>query len=126
MRSASFTLSPKVTEHAVQRFQERVDRCASAAAAREQLERLVVCGRARSTPRHWMKSVKAGAGLQFFYWSELPGVAALVIDGKVVTTLTRQLFRGHTPKQSQRTRPAPLPARSERRWRWDGQLEDAA
>jgi hypothetical protein len=85
---------PRVTHHAVDRYLERVDPAATRRQAAEAIRRIVGLGNARSTPRHWMRDlVRHTPGLRFVYLAEQPGVCALVVDGAVVTILTRQLCR---------------------------------
>jgi hypothetical protein len=40
-----------------------------------------------------MRNVKKTPGLRFIYWAELPGVCGLVLDGALITLVTRELFR---------------------------------
>ena len=59
--------------------------------ARSAIRRLVAAGRARPTPRHWMRGgTKMTAGLTFVYWVERPDICALVRDEAVVTILSRR------------------------------------
>ena len=83
----------RVSAHAVERFQSRVYPTSSAAACRLLLERMVSCGKTRSRPRHWMRQIEPAPGLRFLYWVELPHVCGLVVNGVVVTVLTRALCR---------------------------------
>ena len=51
-------------------------------------------GQVRSTPRHWMRArARLTPGLRFVYWAEQAHVCALVLDGVVVTVVTRSLCR---------------------------------
>lgn len=85
---------PRLTAHAVARYIDRVDRTASRRQAAEAISQIIQRGRARSTPRHWMRGlVRPTPGLRFIYLAEQPGVCALVIDGAVVTIITRRLCR---------------------------------
>lgn len=86
-------LKVRITDHVIQRYCQRVDPAASATQARLVLGRMVSLGRARSTPRHWMRNVNQTPGLVFLYWAELPGVCGLVINGALVTLVTRELCR---------------------------------
>jgi hypothetical protein len=85
---------PWITQHAVDRYLSRVDSSVSPYEARECIRRILAFGRVRSTPRHWMRArVQLTPGLRFVYWHEQPDVCALVLDGAVVTILTRALCR---------------------------------
>jgi hypothetical protein len=85
---------PQVTHHAVDRYIDRVDPSATRHQAAAAIARIIGRGRVRSTPRHWMRGlVRQTPGLRFVYLAELPGVCALVIDGAVVTIITRRLCR---------------------------------
>jgi hypothetical protein len=84
-------LKVRITDHVVQRYCQRVDPRATAAEARLVLGRMVSLGRVRSTPRHWMRNVNKTPGLVFLYWAELPGVCGLVLNGALVTLVTREL-----------------------------------
>jgi hypothetical protein len=64
-------------------------------------------------------------GLRFVYWSGLPDICALLLDGAVVTVLTREMFRS-LPRRHGRVRALSPPPSEECRWRWNGDLEDAA
>jgi hypothetical protein len=86
-------LEVRLTTHVVERYVERVDPKASSGEARLVLGRMVSLGRVRSTPRHWMRNVKKTPGLRFIYWADLPGVCGLVLDGALITLVTRELFR---------------------------------
>jgi hypothetical protein len=82
-----------VSAHAVERFQQRVARDDTSAQAREALKQMVLAGTLRPRPRHWTRNVAHTPGLRFLYWAELPNVCALVLDGVVVTLVTRETCR---------------------------------
>lgn len=88
-------MSPvRISRHAVERYISRVDPAVSPSEARVCVARILALGRSRSTPRHWMRSeVRLTPGLRFVYWSEQPHVCLLVLDGVVITTVTRSLYR---------------------------------
>jgi len=114
---------PTVTEHAVDRYLDRVDPAASRQEARAALHRILCLGRRRSRPRHWMRTERLEPDLSFVYWAGLPDVCLLVVDEAVVTVKTRKLFREEPRRHLQAL---PPPPREERRWRWDGSLDEAA
>jgi hypothetical protein len=121
----------RLSAHAVQRWSERVDPGAAQIEARFALGQLISHGRVRATPRHWT-DVGADPGLTFVYWSHRPTVCALIVDGVVVTVLTRTLCRSTAARSTAALRalgadPAdclpriePAPA-----WRWDGRRDAA-
>jgi hypothetical protein len=85
---------PRVTHHAVERYIDRVEPSATRHQAASAIARIVGRGQVRSNPRHWMRGlVRQTPGLRFIYLAEQPGVCALVIDGAVVTIITRRLCR---------------------------------
>src|SRR4051812_12638338 len=93
-----------VSDHAVERYTERVQAGASSLEARMALGRLIALGRVRVTPRHWMREgVKPAPNLRFVYWSGQPHVCAVVRDDVVVTVLTRTLCsRSAHPRHASR------------------------
>jgi hypothetical protein len=85
--------SERVSRHAIQRYLERVDDSLSPAKARRAVQEILRAGRSRSTPRRWTQHVRATPGLRFVYWHERPDICLLVLDGTVVTVLTRARSR---------------------------------
>lgn len=121
----------RLSAHAVQRWCERVDPGASQIEARLALGQLISRGRVRPTPRHWT-SASAAPGLTFVYWSQRSDVCALIVDGVVVTVLTRALCRGtalHGTGALGATRTDPMGSPRHMKpvsaWRWDGRLDAA-
>src|ERR1051326_5684282 len=86
--TATPAIRVRLSAHAVRRWVERVDPGASQIEARFALGQLISNGRVRETPRHWT-DVDPVPGLTFVYWSQRPTVCALIVDGVVVTVLTR-------------------------------------
>lgn len=123
----------RLSTHAVQRWCERVDPGASLLEARLALGQLVSNGRVRATPRHWTDADPA-PGLSFVYWAQRPTICALIVDGVVVTVLTRELCRSTAPRSTAALRAVgsdpedrPRARRMEpaAAWRWDPR-QDAA
>jgi len=113
---------PRISSHAVTRYQERVDQGASRLEARLALQQLVAQGRVRPTPRHWMRDRFYQPGVCFIYWSGRPGVCALLVDDAVVTVKTRALCQG-TPRPQHLTS-LPRPSWDEEpKWRWNGLID---
>jgi hypothetical protein len=120
-----------LSTHAITRYRERVTPTASPGEARLALVRFVMLGRARETPRHWMRGdIEAAPGVRFVYWSGRPDVCAIVRGDVVVTVVTRSLCRGVTSRSHLQlvvpTRPRDLRPVANKRWRWDGNLGEAA
>jgi hypothetical protein len=108
----------RITKHAIERYQARVNPKASQDDARLMLCRMVCMGHVRSTPRHWMRTAAKTPGLVFVYWSQMPGVCALVLNGALITVITRktcQTRRDHL--QLVATNEAPFGPSDDRRFR---------
>src|SRR4051794_24834083 len=83
----------RLSEHAIERYCERVEVGCRPGTARERLNQMATFGRMRSTPRHWMRRrVSTTEGLRFLYWAHMPNVCALVRGDTVVTVVTRAMF----------------------------------
>src|SRR5687767_4427885 len=122
----------RISDHAITRYRERVDRAASRLEARLALQRLASLGRVRAVPRHWMRrnGVEAQPGVTFIYCVHAAHVGLVVRDGVVLTILTRSLCarRSKHLRVVDRDR-RPAAAEDRARWRWDGAVdrgEDAA
>jgi hypothetical protein len=84
-----------ISQHAIERCRQRVGTQLSDAGAAALLGRLAAKGRARPTPRRWMRGkVAQTPGLRFIYWSDLPDVCALAVRSTIVTVITRSLYHG--------------------------------
>ena len=121
--------SARISQHAVQRYSDRVDRASPPAVARLQIAEILARGRWRAWPRHWMRGTSSPPGTRFVYWAELPGVCVIVIEGTAVTLITRQLTRARrmSPPASIGHNGRPHRAlREDARWRWNGEIEQPA
>jgi hypothetical protein len=103
--------SLQVPDHAVQRFQERVDSAASAVEARMAIQQIARLGKASSRPRHWMCDTRSAPGTVYIYWHQRPGVALLVRDSCVVTIYTRKLTHGARRRRREHNREAGIQPR---------------
>jgi hypothetical protein len=122
--------SARISQHAVQRYTDRVDRATSPAVARLRIAQILALGRWRPSPRHWMSGASRRPGTRFVYWAELPSVCVIVVEGTAVTLVTRELTRGPRMRppgshagaaRSRRQRLQPV-----ERWRWYGDAEETA
>jgi hypothetical protein len=104
-----------LTQHVIDRYRQRVDPTASPEEARLVLGRMVCLGHARSTPRHWMRNVNQTPGLKFLYWAELPGVCGLILDGALLTLITRKLCQRERHLHLVVDAPVPEPQFAQRR-----------
>ena len=91
-----------VSDHAISRFRERVDRVAGGAEARLAIQQMAALGRLSPRPRHWMCDSRHEPGTAFIYWHRRPGIALVVRDGCITTVLTRQLTRGAATRRRER------------------------
>jgi len=82
----------RITAHAIERWQERVDPASSWLAAHLTVRKLLNTGRSRPTPRHWMRR-PIEPGTTYVFNASYPGVCAIVTDGAAVTIITRELVR---------------------------------
>lgn len=115
MRASSM---PRVSAHAVERWQQRVERQASAETARSALHTFIRNGTSRSTPRRWMKDVRQTPGLRYVYSHEYPGVCVLVTAHTALTVVTKSLCGSRAQLRRVRPRSGGRPHRRPR-------LEDA-
>jgi hypothetical protein len=121
----------RLNAHAVGRWCERVDPGATQLEACSALGQLISHGRVSATPRHWTDADPA-PGLTFVYWAQRPSVCAIIVDGVVVTVLTRALCRSTAPRSTAALRAVGVePADHPRRmkpvpaWCWDGRRDAA-
>lgn len=84
-----------ISNHAVNRYRERVDQLSQRREANRVLRDAATRGRRRANPRHWMRRVRHEPGTSFIYDASRPGMCLVVRGGAVVTVLTRQMFRGN-------------------------------
>src|SRR2546428_122643 len=82
-----------LTDHATERYQDRVAPSFSAAEARMALQRFVGMGTDASRAAALDVSARAEPGTRFVYWSQQRDVCAILRDGAVVTVITRELVR---------------------------------
>jgi len=86
-------MTPVLTNHAIERYHERVAPNHSRSQARAALQRFVCSGRLRPTPRHWMSGTHAEPGVTFVYWAAQPRTCAILRGRVVVTVVTADLGR---------------------------------
>ena len=87
----------RITTHALDRFQERMNRGASRQDAFAAMRELLAYGLVRTSPR-WWTSGRVEAGTRYVYSDLDPDVCLVVVDDAVATVLTRQLCLPPTPK----------------------------
>lgn len=121
--------SARISQHAVRRYSDRIDRAASPAVARLQIAEILARGRWRASPRHSMSGTSSPPGTRFVYWAEMPGVCVIVVEGTAVTLVTRQLTRARRlvpPASIGRVGRPRHALRAHARWRWNGEIEQPA
>jgi hypothetical protein len=116
----------RISQHAMGRYCERVDMGASRMEARLAIEQMAKLGRARPTPRRWMAHRSCDPGTVFVYWSARPGICVIVVDRTAVTVITRQLVKSSPQRDLQGGERRPRPTEPVARWRWNGELGEAA
>jgi hypothetical protein len=82
-----------ISNHAIERYQTRVDALSHDAAALA-IADLLTDARIRPKPRHWMRDATCyGHGQRFAYSPRAPHVCLIIRSGCVVTVVTRSLCR---------------------------------
>jgi hypothetical protein len=111
----------RISSHAIERWQQRVDAQATFAVARLALGEFLASGRVRPTPRSWMREVAPAPGLRFVYSARRPGLCVLVRNGAAVTVVTRTMMSrsGRLEVEVGRRRERRLERQTP--WRWDGE-----
>ena len=80
---------PRISQHAIDRYIERVDASVSRHNAKREIDEILAAGTRRATPRRWMRNVRKTPGLRFVYWHERPDICVLLFADTVLTVLTR-------------------------------------
>jgi hypothetical protein len=101
----------RITAHAIERWQQRVDPDANWLSAHLAIRRFLNQSRWRPTPRHWMHR-PAVSGTIYTYSASQPDICIHVTGDAAVTVTTRELVRS-TPRRpasaSQGKRPLAVP-----------------
>jgi hypothetical protein len=108
----------RISEHAIQRYQERVDASSSVAVAVGAMRQILTTGTARPRPRNWTTS-RAEPAMRWIYAAERPDICLVVRNSTVVTVLTVELCAQSLDRDSY----APIPQRLRS---WQQRLEDEA
>ena len=104
----------RITAHAIQRWQQRVDPTASWLRAHLVIRRFLNQSRTRPTPRHWMRR-PAVPGTTFAYSANQPRICVVLVGGAAVTVITRELVQSTPrlvvaePARRSRALPPPIP-----------------
>jgi hypothetical protein len=106
----------RISQHAILRYQERVD--ASSSAAVGAIRQILTTGSARPRPRNWTTS-RAEPGMSWIYAAERPDICLVVRNSTVVTVLTVELCTQSLDRGSY----APIPQRPRS---WQQRIEDEA
>jgi hypothetical protein len=80
-----------ISDHAVQRYRERVDPAATELNARLAMARIVTTGTVCPRPRRWTRVAGYRAGTSYVYSAEAPGICVAVRDGMVRTIFSRRV-----------------------------------
>lgn len=108
----------RISKHAVQRYQERVDPAAPAGVAAGAIRQILSTGSARTQPRHWT-TCRVEPGMRFVYAANRADVCLVLRDSTVVTILTVQVCAAPRARSSW----APIPRRLRT---WQERLEEEA
>lgn len=82
--------TPRISDHAVSRYRQRIDPTSSTAQARKVIGAVLTSGRSRPTPRHWMRGGwKPQPGVVFVYSAAHSQMCLVVRDACVVTVWGR-------------------------------------
>ena len=105
----------RISLHATQRYQKRVDPSASTVEARRAIRRILRRGHATPKPRHWTRETRLAPGSVFVYCAERPGVV-LVLTGRIITTVITRALARLTRRADRTIGPRRKPPDSRRRW----------
>ena len=108
----------RISQHAIQRYQERVDASSSVAVAVGAMRQILTTGSARPRPRNWTTS-RAEPAMRWIYGAERPDICLVVRNSTVVTLLTVELCARSLDGGSY----APIPQRPRS---WQQRIEDEA
>jgi hypothetical protein len=108
----------RISQHAIQRYQERVDASASVASAVGAMRQILTTGAARPRPRNWTTS-RAEPGMRWIYGADRQDICLVVRNNTIVTVLTVELCAQSLDRGSY----APIPQRPRS---WQQRIEDEA
>jgi hypothetical protein len=108
----------RISQHAIQRYQERVDASSSVAGALGAMRQILTTGASRPRPRNWTTS-RTEPGMRWIYTADRRDICLVVRNSTVVTVLTVELCAQSQDGGSY----APTPHRPRR---WQQRLEDEA
>lgn len=80
----------RITQHAIKRFIERVDRSATPADASRRIAQMAASGRVRPKPRSWT-NCKPGPGTVFIYSVADPDACLVATRDAILTVVSRDL-----------------------------------
>lgn len=93
--------TPIITRHAIERYQQRVDRAATKREAAVAISHILDKATARPRPRRWSRTIGQAPGSRYLYSSDHPGVCLVVAGGAVVTVHSRAVCAGWRRLQSE-------------------------
>jgi hypothetical protein len=108
----------RISQHAIRRYQERVDASSSVAVAVGVMRQILSTGSARPRPRNWTTS-RVEPGMRWIYAADRPDICLVVRNSTVVTVLTVELCAQSLDRGSY----APIPKRPRS---WQQRIEDEA
>jgi hypothetical protein len=88
------TPTPIITRHAIERYQQRVDRSASKREAAIAISQILDKATARARPRRWGRVIGQAPGSRYLYSADHPGICLVVAGGAVVTVHSRRVCAG--------------------------------
>lgn len=94
-----------ISNHAIQRFQERVAPSSSNRDALSQIRSILVSANRRSRPRWWTRVAGERPGCRYLYSARRADVCLVVRDGVVVTVFSRSVCAAWRASQPATDRP---------------------
>ena len=80
-----------ISNHAIERYQQRVNPTASRQDALDAIRSILSNATSRSRPRHWMRVAATAPGTRYLYSAAAPHVCLVKANGVIVTVHSRRV-----------------------------------